>query len=116
MDQTLKALKTKWYRKLKNAGFNDIEDTNSPNEFLKTWHSTWFKTHSTPESFKEKHRYYQMTTYFATSHTFSNKLEERIWCLHSEGLSYREIAKKVRSNKDKVNQVILNLLKVMRGY
>lgn len=114
--ENLKALKTKWYRKLKVKGFIDIEDTESPKEFLKEWHSTWFKTHTTPESFKEKHRYYQMTTYFSTTHTFSSKLEERVWCLHSDGLSYREIAKKTRTNKDKVGKIVNDLLKIMRGY
>lgn len=121
MDPRLKKLQAKWYRKLKESGFEDIEDTESPKEFLKEWHSTWFKTHSTPESFKERHRCYQQRTYFATSHTFSSELEERVWCLYSDGFSYREIAKMTRtkenkSNKDKVKDIIDRLTKVMRGY
>lgn len=114
--EDLKSLRAKWYLKLKEAGFEDIEDTESPREFLKEWHSTWFQTHYTPESFKEKHRYFQMRTYFSKTHTFTSELEERVWCLHCEGLSYREIAKMTESNKDTVNKTILALRKIMRGY
>ncbi len=116
MDQNLKTLQAHWYRILKEQGFEDIEDTSSPKEFLKTWHSTWFKTHSSPESFKEKHRYYQARTYFATAYTFKDNKEERIWFLHSEGFSYREIAKQTSTKKDAVAKIIKTLTKTMRGY
>lgn len=111
-----KQLKLKWYRKLKDSGFNDIEDTESPKEVLKLWDSVQFRRERTIKTFREKHRYYQMTTYFATSHTFSSKFEERVWCMHSEGFPCREIAKKLKSNKDTVHKVIKTLIKIMRGY
>lgn len=116
MSQDFKKLKAKWYRKLKKSGFEDIEDIDSPKEFLIKWHSKCFQSHNTPEEFKERVKYFEQRTYFATAYTFSSPLEERVWCLHSDGYTYREIAKMTDSNKDKVNKIIKALTKVMRGY
>lgn len=115
MDQAFKQLQDHWYRKLKSHGFDDIEDTNSPREFLKFWSSS-FKSKYTPDQFREKHRYFQMTVHFTRTHEFTSGFEERVWCLHSEGFSLREIAAQLNSNKDKVNKIVLSLTKKMRGY
>lgn len=116
MDQSLKALKTKWYRKLKDSGFEDIEDTESKNEFLVAWHGSYFSRLYTIQEYQERQEYFQQTVFFSKSYSFKTKLEERVWCLHSEGFSYREIAEKTKSQKDKVGKIVRMLIKKMRGF
>lgn len=88
----LKALQKLWYRKLKEDGFTDIEDTNSPREYLKTWHSSYFVHRHTPDSFQAQSDYYRRASQFLYEFPFKNRRERRIWALHSEGTSMREIA------------------------
>lgn len=116
MSQDFKSLKAKWYLKLKQSGFEDIEDTESPKEYLKQWDDHYFRRRHDAKSFKEQARYFQQRTYFATSYTFKTRTEERAWFLHSEGLSYREIGKELKVTKDIVYKIIKRLTKVMRGY
>lgn len=114
MNQEYKRLKDKWYKKLKASGFEDIEDTESPREMLKSWHSTWFFTHSDPLHFKSKHRYFHMCEQFLNFYAFDSHEEKEIWVLHSEGFSVREIAKEVGVCKTKVNEIVVWLQKIMR--
>jgi hypothetical protein len=115
----LKTLQKIWYKKLKNTGFVDIEDTNSPKEFLKTWHSSYFISRYTPETFERKEAYYRLCSHFLWDYEFESNLEREIWRLHSEGMSLRDIAQSLRSkriklNKDNVNKIIIKLIKIMR--
>lgn len=114
MDQAYKALRDEWYAKLKQSGFDDIEDVNSPREMLKQWHSIWFHTTSDPLHFKCKHRYFRMAEQFLNNFRFRSHIEKKIWSLHVEGLSLREIGSEVGLNKDKVNKIVLRFKKTMR--
>ena len=40
--ETFKQLEARWYRRLKDEGFDDIEDTSRPERPLKSWHSFRF--------------------------------------------------------------------------
>lgn len=112
--QDLKRLKDKWYKKLEATGFEDIEDVNSPREMLKRWDSTWFFNNCDELQFKTRHRYFIMATHFLNSHDFESRFERRIWSLHCEGFSCREIASVVDSSKTTVNDIIVFLKKIMR--
>lgn len=119
--KSLKTLQKIWYKKLKDSGFNDIEDTNSPKEFLKTWHSSYFISRYTTESFERKESYYRLCSHFLWDYSFQSNLEREIWRLHSEGMSLRDIAKSLRSqriklNKDNVNKIIVKLVQIMRTF
>lgn len=113
-----------WYAKLKQLGFNDIEDTNSPKEFLKVWESTnWVKQY-TPEAFQDRAEYYRLAGLFLHDYTFESFYEETIWRLHSEGKSLRAIEDhfprlpflKIKCNKETVRKVIQRLVEVMKSH
>lgn len=110
----LKALKAKWYRKLEDSGFEDIEDTSSPKEMLRCWHSYYFQIRFTPHAFQEIRTYYQVANEFYKVHKFKNKLERAIWRYHTDGLSAREISSIVKTSPDKTEDVINKLVGLMR--
>lgn len=109
--KTLQQLKTIWYDKLAKSGFEDIEERNSPRQMLKRWHAADFRKRSTPETYIAKRDYFQQATEFLNWYEFSGPRERKIWELHSEGATIREIAKKVRLKKDKVHRIIKKLRK-----
>jgi hypothetical protein len=133
---TLKQLTKTWYKKLKDTGFEDIEDTNSKREMLKTWSSRFIKNHTPPTGSQvsaitedevaacmtlneAKAEFYRLAEHFLNSHTFNSKLEKAIWALRSEGASYRTIAKTLSKNtkkiinKDNIGTIVQNLEKLM---
>lgn len=116
-----KTLQKHWYKKLKEVGFEDIEDTNSPREYLKTWHSTYFIHRYTKETFEAKAEYYRMACHFLYEYDFENNLDRIIWELHSDGKSFRDISihlkkNKIHANKDKINKIVTKLVEIMKTY
>lgn len=123
----LNKLQKLWYAKLKSQGFHDIEQDNG---MLKDWSSKFYtsqfkETNGTRTEDKivinsAKAEYYRLAEHFLNSYKFNNKLEHNIWDLHSQGKSFREIAKKLKNttntlklNKDNINTIIHSLTKVM---
>lgn len=105
-----------WMNKLKQKGFDDIEDLNSPNEWLKTWDSQCFITYAENGDMKYAQVYYQVASDLLNTHDFESDLEREIWRYHAGGYSMREIeqelyTKKNRLNKDKINLIIQRLQK-----
>jgi hypothetical protein len=79
-----KTLRDEYYALLKEQGFEDIEDVDSPNEFLLQW---------TQETYREdKAEYFKMATDFFNQYPFANDKEKRIWEMHAEGMTIREIS------------------------
>jgi hypothetical protein len=120
-----KELHRAWMKKLKDEGFNDIEDLNSPLELLKTWDSTYFI--DGPEDFAGTEEYYQVAQELLNSHDFDSELERKIWELHSNGLSVRSIeirlietkiyvweafadGKKIKESNNKYNKDLINIV------
>lgn len=91
----LKALQKLWYEKLKLTGFVDIEDTSSPREYLKTWHSSYFIHRHTPESFQSTQDYYRRASQFLYEYPYFKRMEKKVWALHTDGISMREIAERL---------------------
>lgn len=115
----LKTLQKVWYKKLKENGFEDIEDTSSPREYLKTWHSSYFQVRYTPEIFDLKQEYYRRASQFLHDHTFVDIIQKKIWELHAEGQSVRAISLAleplgIQMNKDQVHKVVVGLVKQMK--
>jgi len=125
---SLKELTDIWYSKLKNSGFQDAENrdgnlrTFSGRGHLKHKETsesdaTWYAGRQEYNNIKQE--YYYLAEHFLNSHRFSDKTEKQIWKLHSEGVSYRNIAKelnsklKVKLNKDNVNTTIKRLSSTM---
>ena len=84
-----KELKAKWYKKLEEKGFNDIEQDE---EHLKAWHSHYFRERYSPSRFEAKQEYYRAASKFFHDYKFENPTDKSIWRLHVEGLSSRDIA------------------------
>lgn len=118
-NKDFKQLQAKWYAKLKKEGFEDIEraeDLMHPEYDLKAWHSKRFQINNTPESFQQRERYYQLAGQFTYDHEFSEASERQIWQLHAEGLSIREICRRLSKQnlkRDKVFTVLKRLREAM---
>lgn len=121
MDQkTLREQQRIWDKKLKESGFEDIEDRNSPREMLKSWHSWTFIHHYNAETFAARQQYYELASHFLNGHKFESATEREVWRLHSEGDSLRKIANEISKqgtamSKDGALKIIRSLLKAMKA-
>jgi hypothetical protein len=90
--KTFNQLQEEWYAKLKKEGFEDIEQTDTKERLLKSWHSSYFHSRHNPHDFRHQEEYFRQATNFYHSHDFKNQAEKKIWLLHSEGYTIREIS------------------------
>jgi len=107
-------LKDEWYQKLKDDGFDDVEQDENK---LKKWSSGSNRFHGEPLNWEAKATYYQMASSFLEEYKFATKREQIIWEYHANGLSTREIAKtlnKLRTQKTRHDIIanVINKLKV----
>lgn len=110
-------LKQFWYQKLKESGFKDIETFHG---YIKDWPSQRIQRDFTIDKIQEKQSYFRMASQLYWEHSFESALEKKIWELHCEGLSYREIAEALRTHKNKLNKdniqiVITKLAKLVHS-
>lgn len=116
-------LQKKWYKKLKDEGFKDLEYNET---LLVTYDGSRFCPSRTGglsptellTSVSMKTRYYRLAGYFLYDHKFTDPLERQIWEEHSQGVSYRNIVKKlaklgIKTTKQKINTIILDLKQKM---
>lgn len=96
-DKNFKALQDKWYKKLEEEGFEDIEKTNGT--LLRVDLPDNIQKFYTRDVYDLKEYYYRCATHFVHSHEFINEVEKAIWELHSDGLSIRNITKKLHSQQ-----------------
>lgn len=129
----LKRIQKEWYQKLKAEGFDDIEDHSHPDTLLKTRHGDYFRCRYDAAQFEFKEEYYRRVSQFLHEYPFPNRsqlplfhdnhdlLHKRILELHAEGWSFRKIAEELtrlgfRTNKDKINKIINELIELMRQF
>lgn len=93
----LKLLQKKWYRLLKECGFEDIEKDERD---LKEYHSQRFQHY---QGFTEKQRYYELAGQLLHTFPFTSKVNRTIWRMHSEGESALTI-----SNATGVSEFLVN--------
>lgn len=93
------ALKTKWYKTLKDEGFNDIESTppNKSQPGLIQWHAFYFQAASHgfkgPDFFRAKADYFYYAAQFLERGAFDSMIEKEVWALHADGWGVRESAR-----------------------
>jgi hypothetical protein len=97
-----KALKAKWDKKLKNTGFEDVENEDG---------SLKASTHPKAISFalrdkEEREAYYGIATQLLHTYTFVDEIEKRIWEMHCEGIAVRHIMKELDMGHHKIELVI----------
>lgn len=101
-----RALLDKWNKKLEKYDDCNAEDTGDERK-LKDWHSFKWKDINLID-YEAKAKYYSNCSDILNSYSFENSLHRRIWELHTEGLSLRDIEKaiKYKLKKDWINQII----------
>lgn len=86
-------LQAKWYEKLKKDKFNDIERNETT---LHLSHAGYFsdlrKNPNHPDVIEAKQNYYRLAGQFTHEHKFKSRRQKRIWQLHADGKSVRQIA------------------------
>lgn len=111
-----KELEREWYGKLKESGFEDIEDNSTEERRLRSWHNLRFSNFS-PIKICMISSYYSYSADLLQTHRFINEEQKRIWELHCNGLTEREIAKEVpRYKKSMVHYVISNVRKGIKEW
>lgn len=126
-----KRLKAAWDKKLAKSGFKDIEVADSPKELLKTWDTYKFNKftnppkqpsknsyddNNDPRRFYERQDYYLKCAHLLTSnYKFKSAKHRRIWELHSEGLSFAEIARALKCQKSWAHYVVKKIRKDKLG-
>lgn len=103
----LKKLQKEWYKKLKedtthpDGAFKDIER----NEFeLQRYASSvldLIKNHE-GEAWLAKRDYYQFAEFFLNEYRFDSELDKTIWEYHTNGVSYRDIAKVLKKARQRI--------------
>jgi len=98
--KTLKELQSEWYDKLKKDGFEDIENKN--NELVSHASSMFYRGRRNNMSFTQimtdiesKQDYYSLASEFLHAYKFRRPVDKFIWEQHCEGVSYRDISKKL---------------------
>lgn len=105
------ALKDEWYERLKDSGFEDLE--NDHENLIKHSSSFYYRNKT-----QQKEEYYRLAGFFLHDHYFSSTTEKLIWQRHQDGVSIREILNelkdmRVKTNKDYVNSTIKGLAVLM---
>lgn len=109
----LKKLKALWEKKLKKSGFEDIEQKDGR---LKAWHSHRFAVEAKKTVFEAKAEYYRKAEHFLNDAQFSSKKERRVWELHSQGVSERDIADSVGLFRSEVRDLLIPLKEKFKQY
>jgi len=123
-------LKKEWYEHLENVGFKDIEEdySDSAKACLKRWDSYYFtaKSHgsstASSELFQSKRDYYYYANQFLNEGEFESETVKKIWELHSNGISIRDISKhmletySVKMSRDRVWKVLKPLQETLKTF
>ena len=128
-NQPLSDMQAEWYQRLKDEGFDDIEDTSHPDRPLLSWHSTRFISARIQEKMFKRLDYQREIDAFASDPQFQeilhllvkhgnskfNKLQvEEIWNLHRHGSTEREIADEMRVSKSCIHFLLVRIKEWMK--
>lgn len=102
-------LKDQWYQKLKEEGFEDLEDESQ--YIKKIQHLHFFRW--TPLKIQTQRDYYIHCEYFLNSHSFKKEQHRKIWELYTKGVPFRKISEKVDQGLKEVHQTVKRLRKKM---
>ena len=103
-----KELEQRWYQKLEKSGFKDIEDTKNPYRPLKSWHS-FRRVPGAEITSNAKRDFFDLAWELIHTANFKKKHYRKIWVLFCDGLSERQIARKVRLPKSTVHWIIARI-------
>lgn len=109
--QSLQKLKDKWYKKLKNVGFKDIEDYQGR---LKSWSTSGQtrysdRNHNSRIYREARAEYYRRASQALYDNEFSSKMDKTIWALHADGKTHREISEEIGLARNTVREHIYKM-------
>jgi hypothetical protein len=110
-NNNFKQLQAKWYKKLKDSGFEDAESSES---HLKKWSNCFTREVQTDEQLLAKREYYRMAENFLTTYKFKTRLDQVIWDYHSNGMSARNIAATLNEVKIRSKSAVHLVIKRLR--
>lgn len=107
-----KELEAVWYQKLKDAGFEDAEDTTRPHRPLITWENSRVAASAGKWVAEQTHEYYRSASSeeFVANYPFKKPLHKLIWLLHSSGMDIRTIADVVSPCVDALKPTTVSLV------
>lgn len=111
-----KQLDAEWKKKLKDSGFEDLED-DQENIDRGSWD---FRRPKAIRAHQTKTEYYYMATQFLNDYNFDTELEKIIWTYHTEGIGVRNISKILNAakistlKKQAIHNIIMHLNRNMR--
>lgn len=112
-----KRLNKEWSKKLKKSGFKDAEDSFGN---LNKWSGQALleRTERDGVSVTARVEYFRLATHFLLEHKFESRLDKRAWELHADGVSIRDIVKRLKRYypglyRDKVHILITKLKTIM---
>jgi hypothetical protein len=117
-NQSYEALRDKWYKKLSDEGFVDIEKNETT---LRDYTAGRKQSKNTAlVNWEANAQYYQLAANFLHEYAFESSLDKSIWMYHSEGLANIAISKIIRrlyrtvpTGRGTVSRTILKLRKSM---
>lgn len=108
--QAFLALRHEWARRLRESGFRDLENL-LPNGRYGDLLASPFPTHYTADDFDRGYAYYAKARRFALYFDgFPSDLHREVWALYGEGLTYREIGKRVGRHNSRVQARLEQLM------
>lgn len=108
--ENLRALQKKWYKKLRDEGFVDIE--HPIHQHTESRYSTWYiPIKYAPETIEATQRYYELAGQLLFEYKFKTPKDKKIWALHSAGISYKDISVELDVSVRKVQYLVEKLAK-----
>lgn len=108
--KSYEALRAAWYAKLSNAGFKDIEKDERRLKKPAKEINTIYASKIIPSTLE----YYSMAGKFFYDFKFKSALDKKIWKMHAEGLSIREIEARIPKKRNAIHQIVKRLAKQMK--
>lgn len=115
----LKKLRAKWYKKLKDTGFEDIETEKGLKRPSASGRMIQTVKDKRELNIRSAENYYRLAGWFLNEHKFECESDQYIWNMHSQGESYRTIEGLLKlkgyypSSYGVVKQVIHRLREIM---
>lgn len=105
-----KDLKSKWYKKLADTGFDDIED--SEGDIKSKGDAKVIK--NALQDKEQRETYYSIAREFLETYNFENDTAKDIWRLHCEGLGKLSIAKELNITAYTAETITVKLRKLAK--
>lgn len=111
-EKDLIALRKRWYKILKRKGFDDIEVLAPNGRFYDLLRYPFRMDLNSPQR-KVQQKYFSLARAFVYEFSFKNSFQKKVWLQHSEGISYRKIARAMKTGEMRVYKTICRLRKKM---